>query len=341
MVETRESINPVIATWTLDAHFAARRQRREYWMRLDDFDPNIDVEDQGDRGRGFGGGGGGGGMGGGLLFAFLPMIFNRFGCAGVAVVLAIFFLFSGGTQFLSGGGQQAGTGGYSAPAGSQGGPRTGAATVCTTNADYKTACNAFSSANKTWASLFQQAGKRYAPPKLRFYENNGESGCGAAQSAMGPFYCPADQGIYLDTAFFNELANRFGAKGDFAQDYVLAHEFGHHIQQLLGTSDSVSQQQRRSSATQGNRLSVMLELQADCFAGVWAAQNRDRMDPGDLEEGLTAAHAIGDDTLQQETQGRVVEASFTHGTSQQRMTWLKRGIDSGDPNQCNTFSAAI
>jgi len=305
-------------------------------MRLDDYDPNIDVEDQGDRGRSAGGGG----LGGGLLFAFLPMIFNRFGCAGVAVVLLVFFLFSGGTQFLSGGGQT-GSSGYSASVGSQAGSRTGAATVCTTNADYKTACNAFSSANKTWASLFQRAGEGYAAPKLRFYENNGESGCGAAQSAMGPFYCPGDRGIYLDTSFFQELSQRFGAPGDFAQDYVIAHEFGHHIQNLMGISDRVTRLQRSSNEVQGNRLSVMLELQADCFAGVWAAQNRDRMDPDDLQEGMTAAKAIGDDTLQKETQGRVVPDSFTHGTSEQRMTWLKRGIDSGDYKQCDTFAGAI
>jgi predicted metalloprotease len=158
---------------------------------------------------------------------------------------------------------------------------------------------------------------------------------------MGPFYCPTDQGIYLDTSFFNELANRFGAKGDFAQDYVIAHEFGHHIQNLLGTSDEVQQQMARASRTQGNALSVKLELQADCYAGVWAAANRDRLDPGDLQEGMTAAHAIGDDTLQQETQGRVVPDSFTHGTSAQRAAWLKRGIDTGDPAQCDTFNEAV
>ena len=142
---------------------------------------------------------------------------------------------------------------------------------------------------------------------------------------MGPFYCPTDQGIYLDTSFFDELANRFGATGDFAQDYVIAHEFGHHIQNLLGTSDQVRAAAARPSEAEGNAMSVKLELQADCYAGVWAAQNRDRMDPGDLEEGMTAAQAIGDDTLQKETQGRVVPDSFTHGTSAQRMAWLKRG----------------
>ena len=306
-------------------------------MRLDDFDPNINVEDQRGQGGGFGGFGGGGG-GGGLLFAFLPMIFSRFGCAGVAVAAVLFFLFSGGLPMLSSGPSTTDSG-YSSTAERRGGTDT--TSSCTLDAASKVACNAFSSADRTWAAIFQREGERFTRPKLVFYSGNGQSGCGAAQSAMGPFYCPADRGIYLDTSFFNELANRFGAKGDFAQDYVIAHEFGHHIQNLLGISDKVSAQQRRVSDVQANHLSVLLELQADCFAGVWAAQNRDRMDPGDLQSGMTAAHAIGDDTLQREAQGRVVPDSFTHGTSEQRMTWLKRGIDSGDPNQCDTFSAGI
>jgi predicted metalloprotease len=308
-------------------------------MRLDDYDPNINVEDQrGSGGGGFGGFGGGGG-GGGLLLGLLPMVFGRFGCAGVAVVLVLFFVFSGGLSMVDTG--NAPSGGSYAPTESARRAGTDTASSCTLDAASKAACNAFSSADKTWAALFQQAGKRFVRPKLVFYAGNGQSGCGAAQSAMGPFYCPSDRGIYLDTSFFQDLAQRFRAQGDFAQDYVIAHEFGHHIQNLLGTSTRVSSQQRRVSDVEANRLSVMLELQADCFAGVWAAQNKDRMDPGDLQEGMTAAQAIGDDTLQKESQGRVVPDSFTHGTSQQRMTWLKRGIDSGDPNQCDTFSAGI
>jgi len=306
-------------------------------MRLDDFDPNINVEDQrgSGGGSGFGGFGGGGGAGG-LLVAFLPMIFSRFGCFGVAIVLGLFVVFGGGLQMLGGGGQM----GSSAPTETR---RAGsdAASSCTLDAGSKVACNAFSSADKTWAAIFAKTGKQFDQPKLVFYDGQGQSGCGAAQSAMGPFYCPQDQGVYLDTSFFQELAQKFGAKGDFAQDYVIAHEFGHHIQNLLGTSDRVSSLQRRASEADGNRLSVMLELQADCFAGVWAAQNRARMDPDDLGEGMTAAKAIGDDTLQRETQGRVVPDSFTHGTSEQRMTWLKKGIDSGDLAQCDTFAGAL
>ena len=307
-------------------------------MRLDDFDPNIDVEDQ--RGRGGGLGFGGGGGGGGMLFGLLPLVFSRFGCGGVVVLLIVFAVFGGGLNMLGGGGGQ-----LSAPTsqvgqpGGQGGHDVQSS--CTLNAASKAACNAFSSADKTWAAIFQQSGESFTKPKLVFYGGNGQSGCGAAQSAMGPFYCPQDRGIYLDTSFFDELANRFGAKGDFAQDYVIAHEFGHHIQNLLGKSNEVARAQRQASESQGNALSVRLELQADCYAGVWAAKNRDRMEPGDLEEGMTAAHAIGDDTLQQESQGRVMPDSFTHGTSAQRMAWLRKGLDTGDPGQCDTFSGGI
>ena len=309
-------------------------------MRLDDYDPNINVEDQRGSGGGFNlGGGGGGGIGGGLLFAFLPFIFNRFGCLGVAVVIGLFFLFSGGLQFVDGGG---GTGGSYAPTeSSRSGGGTDAKSSCSIDAASTDACKAFSSADKTWAAIFQRDGKQFSAPKLVFYSGSGQSGCGAAQSAMGPFYCPGDRGIYLDTSFFQEMERSLGAKGDFARDYVIAHEFGHHIQNLLGISDQVDRQMRRLSEAEGNRLSVMLELQADCFAGVWAAQNRDRMDPDDMAEGMTAANSIGDDKLQEQAQGRVVPEKFTHGTSQQRMTWLKRGIDTGDYRQCDTFNGAV
>ncbi len=299
-------------------------------MRLDDFDPNINVEDQ--RGRSFGGGGGSGGM----LLGLLPMIGSRFGCGGIVVALILVAVFGGLGNLggLLGGGSNS-----SAPSAQRAGTDT--TSSCNLTPQSKAACNAFSSADTTWAALFQKGGEQFRAPKLVFYNGNGQSGCGAAQAAMGPFYCPTDQGVYLDTSFFDELANRFGAKGDFAQDYVIAHEFGHHIQNLLGTSDKVQQIQRSAGETRGNAASVRLELQADCYAGVWAAQNRDRMDPGDLEEGLTAAHAIGDDTLQKEATGRVVPDSFTHGTSAERMHWLQQGLQTGDPAQCDTFSGAI
>lgn len=300
-------------------------------MRLDDFDPDIKVGDQGNRGGGFGGFGGGGGM----LIGLLPFVFSRFGCGGVVVLLGIAFFLGGNPLGLIGGGQS--------PTVQTGqGPVLGNATqICSSDPAKRAACNAFSSADNTWAAVFRQAGETFRQPTLEFYSQNGLSGCGAAQSAMGPFYCPSDQAIYLDTSFFDELASRYGAKGDFAQYYVIAHEFGHHIQNLLGTSDHVQREMQQSSPAEANALSVRLELQADCYAGVWAGLNRDRMDPGDLEEGLTAAHAIGDDTLQKQAQGRVVPDSFTHGTSAERAAWLRRGIQTADPSQCDTFSGPI
>jgi predicted metalloprotease len=191
----------------------------------------------------------------------------------------------------------------------------------------------------TWAKLLQPKGIQYTPTNLHFYSESDQSGCGAAQSAMGPFYCPDDKNIYLDTEFFSELSRRFQAPGDFAQAYVIAHEVGHHVQDLLGTLDQAHNLQARASETEGNAVQVKVELQADCYAGVWAKNARDPqgqpvMEPGDFEEGMRAAEAIGDDTLQRQTQGRVVPDSFTHGTSAQRMEALQRGFTSGDPSAC-------
>jgi predicted metalloprotease len=191
---------------------------------------------------------------------------------------------------------------------------------------------------ETWSRVFQSSGKSYQEPVLVLFEDQVRSGCGSASSASGPFYCPADQKVYLDLSFFRDL-DRLGAPGDFAQAYVVAHEIGHHVQTLLGTSQQVHQAQGSSRA---NELSVRLELQADCFAGVWghhankAGGNID-LDPNDVDEGLQAAAAIGDDRL---TKGRVSPDSFTHGTSQQRAQWLSRGLTTGDPNSCDTFRAA-
>ena len=206
-----------------------------------------------------------------------------------------------------------------------------AAKACGVDAASGFSCRVLASAEDTWGPIMKAEGVQFAPAGLIFYSGNGQSGCGAAQSAMGPFYCPTDNRIYLDTEFFGELDQRFHAAGDFAQAYVVAHEYGHHIQFLTGIAGKVRQQQEQSSSTQSNALQVRMELQADCYAGVWANKNSARLDPGDVQEGLRAAQAIGDDTLQKETQGTVVPDSFTHGTSAQRMEWLKRGIDSGDP----------
>jgi predicted metalloprotease len=192
----------------------------------------------------------------------------------------------------------------------------------------------------SWTEIFTQKGGQYAPPTLVLYDQGHPTGCGFGQSAMGPFYCPADQRIYLDLTFFHELSGRFGAPGRFAEAYVIAHEVGHHVQNLTGVSEQAQRAQQRLGAAEGNRVSVRVELQADCFAGVWAArtQSRERfLDPGDVEQGLAAASAVGDDTLQKQTQGRVVPDAFTHGSSQQRMRWFQRGLERGDMEACDTF----
>lgn len=195
----------------------------------------------------------------------------------------------------------------------------------------------------TWGPIFeQQLGMSYKEPKLVLFEDHVTSACGMASAATGPFYCPGDQKVYLDLSFFNELATRFGAPGDFAQAYVIAHEVGHHVQTLLGISKQVQDARRQVSEVEANRLSVMMELQADCFSGVWAKtiQARNKLEPGDLEESLQAASAIGDDRLQRQARGYVTPDSFTHGTSEQRARWFFIGLDSGDINSCNTFEAS-
>ena len=193
----------------------------------------------------------------------------------------------------------------------------------------------------TWHQIFQENGATYQEPTLVLFDGIVQSACGQAQSAMGPFYCPADQKVYIDLSFYNDLRNRHGAPGDFAQAYVIAHEVGHHIQNLSGISGQVQQAKRQVSEVEANQLSVRLELQADCYAGVWANRAdraRNILEQGDVQEALTAASAIGDDRLQSQFQGRVVPDSFTHGTSEQRVRWFTKGIQTGDANQCDTFS---
>jgi predicted metalloprotease len=194
----------------------------------------------------------------------------------------------------------------------------------------------------SWARLFAEAGRTYEPTKLVLFTQATQSGCGAASSATGPFYCPLDRKVYLDLGFFEELSRRFSARGDFAQAYVIAHEFGHHVQTLLGIEGDVREAQQEHP-DDANELSVRMELQADCFAGVWghSAFEQDLLTSGDLEEGLSAAAAIGDDRIQESTRGRVDPESFTHGSSEQRVTWFRRGFEAGDPNACETFDADI
>ena len=192
-----------------------------------------------------------------------------------------------------------------------------------------------------WQDIFQQNGKTYREPTLVLFTGQVQSACGLGSAASGPFYCPGDQKVYIDLAFYEELRRRFSAPGDFAQAYVIAHEIGHHVQKLLGISDRVDAMQRRMSEVDANKLSVRLELQADFFAGVWArhVQKQGLLEQGDIEEALQAASAIGDDTIQRQSSGYVVPDSFTHGTSEQRLRWFRKGFDTGDIRQGDTFSA--
>ncbi|MBT0668436.1 neutral zinc metallopeptidase [Novosphingobium profundi] len=290
-------------------------------MRLNRFDPNsIRVRSEGG-GGGFPGGGGG-----------------KLGCGSLIIVVIAALVFGVDPGQMLGTLEDVQQQMPSQPAQ----PRAGsndAETVCTQNAYALEACNALSSLDATWKPIFQQAGARFEQPELHFYTAQVRSGCGAAQSAMGPFYCPADEGIYIDTSFYDQLERQLGAKGDFARYYVIAHEYGHHVQKMTGIEAQVRRAQSANPA-RANALQVRMELQADCYAGVWAGRNRDRIEPGDMEEGLTAASAIGDDTLLRNAGQSVNPEKFTHGTSAQRMEWLKRGLESGNEDSCDTFGSS-
>ncbi len=193
-----------------------------------------------------------------------------------------------------------------------------------------------------WEQIFTRFGRQYQKPPLVLFTGQTRTACGRGEAAMGPFYCPADQKVYIDLQFYNELRTKFGAPGDFAQAYVIAHEVGHHVQNLLGIAEKVQAQKARMSQVQSNHMQVLMELQADCFAGVWAAQNhqlKNRLERGDIEEGLNAAARIGDDTLQRQATGRVVPEAFTHGSAAQRVKWFRRGMETGQIQQCDTFNS--
>jgi len=280
-----------------------------------------------------------GGRGG--LVRLLPLLFRFLGFKGTAVVVLGFFAYS----YFSGGGlpdpsrKSVGTA-------EQIGASQNAGTGLNESTEEK-ALSEFVSVvladtEQTWHGLFEAQGKRYKEPKLVLFRGAVDSGCGRGQAAMGPFYCPADQKIYLDLGFFSELRERHDAPGDFAQAYVIAHEVGHHVQTLTGISGQVQQKRRGLNEIQVNQLSVKQELQADCFAGIWA-HNADRsrqlLEAGDIEEGLTAASAIGDDNLQKQSRGSVRPESFTHGSSAQRVHWFKTGLEKGTLEACDTFSS--
>lgn len=290
-------------------------------MRLNDFDPgSINVEDQrGSGGMRFPGGGGG-----------------KLGCGSIVIVLIAALVFGVDPAQMLGGLQQVQQQQAEPTSSVQAGRN--AQESCSANELSRQSCAALASLNQTWEPLFKQAGIPFAQPKLVFYSQSGSSGCGAAQSAMGPFYCPSDQGIYLDTDFYREMEQKLGASGDFAWAYVMAHEYGHHVQALTGTAEQVRRAQQRNPKA-ANQLQVRMELQADCYAGVWAAKNKNLIEQGDIEEGLNAAHQIGDDTLMRNAGQRPVEEAFTHGTSAQRMEWLRRGLETGNEDKCDTFAS--
>ncbi len=262
---------------------------------------------------------GGGGLGGGALPLLLGLVGSRFGIVGVLVLLL-------GYCALSSLGGIGGGGGSSAA--SKLDPNVQQFLVRT-----------LGSTEEVWGEVFNRSGASYRPTTLVAYSGGTQSACGIGHAAMGPFYCPSDEKIYIDPAFFNELSQRFGAPGDFAMAYVIAHEVGHHIQNLEGTLARAQQAQQGVGTAAGNQIQVGVELQADCYAGVWAANARDAqgsiLEPGDVEEGMRAAEAIGDDTLQRQAQGTVMPESFTHGTAAQRMEALRRGMSTGNPASCN------
>lgn len=283
-------------------------------MRLNPFNPgSVKVRDHG-AGGGFPGGGGG-----------------KLGCGGLVVVLIGALVFGVDPAQMLGTVEQM----------NQSAPTTGSAPVsgdaqqaCAAYEYGTESCNALASLNQTWEPIFARAGLQFEQPTLNFYSGAVQSGCGAAQSAMGPFYCPADQGIYLDTSFYSQMESQMGAGGDFARYYVIAHEYGHHVQTITGVSGAISSAQSANPA-QANQLQVLMELQADCYAGVWAGHNRNLIEPGDFEEGMTAAAAIGDDTLMRQAGQQVNPESFTHGSSEQRMQALRIGLETGDDTQCD------
>jgi len=289
-------------------------------MRMDDQEESSNVEDvRGSSGGGFRPGGRSVGIGtivlaliGGWIFGVNP--------------LQILGLLSGGSTPVA---QTAGT--TPAPAPPANDPQA------------KFVSQVLRSTEVVWTDVFQEAGRTYQPPKLRLYRDSYPTACGQGQAAAGPFYCSRDRIVYLDMSFFDVMSRQLGAPGQFAQAYVIGHEVGHHVQNLLGIIDKVDAQRDRASEAQSNALSVRLELQADCFAGVWANRSQKeqgwRLEPGDIESALNAASQIGDDTLQRRSRGTVVPESFTHGSSAQRVTWFRRGVDSGNIQVCDTFSA--
>ncbi len=339
-------------------------------MRLDNQKPSDNVEDKRGDGGGFSPGSGGmpdfggrgssGGLGGGLLTGLVPLIMRTIGLRGLILLAVVYFalkffvgidlinVFNGGGISLPGNTTQIqlpGTTGNAQVGQADNGAGSGggvAGTDVTTDAGKDFVARVLGSTEDVWGKIFKDMGKQYEQPPLVLFSGYTQSGCGTAQSQMGPFYCPADHKVYIDLAFYQDMKNKLGAPGDFAQAYVVAHEVGHHIQTLLGISDQVQAARSRASEAESNLLSVKMELQADCLAGIWATEadaTKQILESGDVEEALNAANAIGDDRLQKRSQGYAVPDSFTHGTSAQRMKWFKQGMAATKLDDCDTFSA--
>ncbi len=291
-------------------------------MRMDGQDESSNVEDV----RGSGGGGGGFGFGG-----------RSVGIGGVAIAVIAGWIF--GINPLTILGLMGGSGGQTTQQQQQG----PAPAPPQSDTQAKFVSQILRSTEVVWTDVFRESGRTYQPPKLVLFSGSYPTACGQGQAAMGPFYCPNDQKVYIDLRFYKVLEQKLGAPGQFAQAYVIAHEVGHHVQNQLGIMQKVDAMRGRGDEAQANALSVRVELQADCFAGVWAARSQKeqgwRLDSGDIEQALNAASQIGDDTLQRQSRGTVVPESFTHGTSAQRVGWFKRGVDGASVDQCNTFQS--
>ncbi len=324
-------------------------------MRLDNEKPSDNIEDRRGQGGGFGfprGGGGRGinipmgGRGGGLsIRTVILLIIVYFALKWIFGIDLLQMINGGGVQNPGGTSTEITVPGGSTDVTGAGGDTvggTGTADV-TGDAGKQFVARVLGSTERVWDGIFQNMNRQYDQPKLVLFTGFVQSACGMAQSAMGPFYCPGDRKVYIDLSFYQDMKNRLGATGDFAEAYVIAHEVGHHVQNLFGIADKVTQERMRVSEEAGNVLSVKMELQADCYAGIWAKQadaSAKILEQGDIEEGLNAAAAIGDDRLQKQSQGYVVPESFTHGTSEQRVRWFKTGLAASDIGACDTFQAA-